>query len=264
MSKQSFATASIITAGLLMTQGVVFAQDTGSVSADASVTASTSYSTRQSRTEIELRAREREMRNRASTTADIRYKMGYRHPGGISSTTLDRRDDRRASTTAAREEHRAEIKARLDVRHQQIMQSFGKRLEHRFAAALDRLSMIADRIDARLAKIAMENKTIPTATAHARVAEARVKITAGRAALADLSSTIDAAVASTSPRMAIPSINAAAKKVETDIRAARESLIGAITSIKSGVPKKFRDDEPGTTATSSTSVSATSSTTISH
>ena len=96
--------------------------------------------------------------------------------------------------------------------------------------AIERLTAIADRIDARITEAQSQGKD--TATSTALLAGARTDISAAQDKVAAVGTALSAALASTTPKGEMPKVRAAVKAAEDAIRTAKQSLQKTLNSLK--------------------------------
>lgn len=115
----------------------------------------------------------------ASTTGDIKRTMTVPH-------VLEKREamtEKRASSTAAREERRNEAQQQLLERRMEIMKRFIAQQIHRMEVMIERLTKIADRIASRIQKL--KERGVDTAKAEELLGIARTKLNEARTILSD-------------------------------------------------------------------------------
>lgn len=276
-------------AAALSLGGAVFAEesstgDTGTVDTTVKTeTTITAPSPEELRAKMEARAREaREAAEKKRAEAETKRVEFQTKKASTTEMIKDRREEfqvKRASTTEALKERREELEAKrasttemlkqkreevrnnLEEKRKENIRAHANRMSERFGAAFDRLDTLAGRIEERLAKLESVNKNIQTASAHALVEDALLKIDEGRLLLENLSGEIELALASEDPKAAFTDVRESTNEVAAMVKEAHKLLVDAVKSIKANTPDELENDDDdesgsGETATSTATTTA--------
>jgi hypothetical protein len=147
------------------------------------------------------------------------------------------------------EEHRAKMaerKAKLSERHQARILEHVKRLVHRLNAAIERMEILAGRVQSRIDKLtergldmADEQALLDTALSH--IASAQTDVDA-------LEEAVIAMLESDEPREAYAKVKELVRTTIDSVKSAHKTLVEAIRSVKAN-PDTHTDDKDDDTAT---------------
>lgn len=151
-----------------------------------------------------------------------------------------------ASTTDKIRELRDEKKAQVEAKIQEIKTKYQENRKARIAAyvekiinrhnaAINRLTELADRIEARIAKL--ETNKINTSDAKVRLAAARTKILAAAEATTKIQPAADTALQATDLKVAFETVKQTISDSSDALKTAHVALVDAINSLKPGVDK---------------------------
>lgn len=276
-------------AAALSLGGAVFAEesstgDTGTVDTTVKTeTTTTAPSPEELRAKMEARAREaREAAEKKRAEAETKRVEFQTKKASTTEMIKDRREEfqvKRASTTEALKERREELEAKrasttemlkqkreevrnnLEEKRKENIRAHANRMSERFGAAFDRLDTLAGRIEERLAKLESVNKNIQTASAHALVEDALLKIDEGRLLLENLSGEIELALASEDPKVAFADVRESTNEVAAMVKEAHKLLVDAVKSIKANTPDELENDDNDTEGGSGETATSTATTT---
>src|SRR3989344_5766323 len=155
----------------------------------------------------------------------------------IASTTHAEIKDFRGEIKNKIEAKREGVRTRVEEAKQKAKEKFGSAVQRSvgnivdaLTNAIERLTAIADRIDAKIAERQSQGKD--TATSTALLAGARTDISAAQDKVAAVGAALSTALASTTPKGEMPKVRAAVKAAEEAVRTAKQSLQKTLNSLK--------------------------------
>jgi len=155
----------------------------------------------------------------------------------IASTTRAEIKDFRGEIKNKIEAKREDVRTRVEEAKQKAKEKFGTAVQRSvgnivdaLTNAIERLTAIADRIDARITEAQSQGKD--TATSTALLAGARTDISAAQDKVAAVGAALSTALASTTPKGEMPKVRAAVKAAEEAVRTAKQSLQKTLNSLK--------------------------------
>lgn len=178
----------------------------------------------------------------------------------VAPHVLEKREtmmEKRASSSAAREERREEAREQLLEKRFEIMKRFIAQQVHRMEAMIERLTKIADRLASRIQKL--KERGVDTVKTEELLAIARTKLNDARTALAAAKTEAEVAasarvavgdvdgdgksdiaieeegVQAQKPADAGKGVRTALQKARDAVRAAHRALVDAIASLNAGV-----------------------------
>ncbi len=186
---------------------------------------------------------------------------------------MQERDAMHAKLVGSGAVGRGEVRQNMTKERIEIFARFSTTIIGRMNAAINRLKKIADRLDSRIAK--EKARGVDTTKAEANVAIARVKIADAETAVslaANIVSTASANInmssTTTKPSDIGKPVREALAKAREAVFAAHKSLVDAISSLTAVVAitsdELNGDTKPHAKATSSTTVSGSASTEVTH
>ncbi|MBI2454327.1 MAG: hypothetical protein HYV54_02015 [Parcubacteria group bacterium] len=134
------------------------------------------------------------------------------------------------------EEKREALKRKLESARADRVKKYVKRMADRFEAAVKRLDVLAQRIDARLVKIAAGGKN--TDDYKKLLGEARTKIESAKTKLSEVRLALEAVADSEKPKEDFENAKAKLNEVKEAVKTAHAALVSVISSIKGASEKK--------------------------
>lgn len=173
--------------------------------------------------------------------------------------------DARASNTAerkeevkeVRKENRAELEAKRDAmkvqvqnKRMELITRFAKQQVRIHQAAIDRLTKLSDRIEARINK-SETNKAVVLTEAKAKLVIARAKITESQTFLSGIMPQVTVLVSATSTnsQTSFASVKELFVSSRTNLKMAHQSLVDVLSSIKLGLGIKEAKNATSTATT---------------
>ncbi|KKW36074.1 MAG: hypothetical protein UY81_C0033G0001, partial [Candidatus Giovannonibacteria bacterium GW2011_GWA2_53_7] len=175
----------------------------------------------------------------------------------MGSSTPEKMNERMDAAKERMSERRDEVKTRMLEKKSEILKRMAKQSIVRLRAAVERLSKLANRLEARIAKI--KEKGVDTTKATSLLAIARTQITGATTAINEAEASIPAA-ATQADRSASDTTNLAPgkavrealHKAEVALKAAHKALVDAIVALKASAPKDALDANASVVVAAST------------
>jgi|TARA_Y100000310_G_scaffold162451_1_gene162413 DNA repair exonuclease SbcCD ATPase subunit len=189
-------------------------------------------------------ARDRLLKKRKASdqkTTDVRHKI---RPADVKPATInvqerstgEKRDDVHSISSDRQESLKQTAGERKELAKKRALskiQAYTKRILKRFAATLNRLSTIADRVESRIEKL--EDRGIDLSDAREQLQNAREEIGSAKTTVSKLEGLAAAIATSENPREAVTHMRELFVSAKTQVKAAHKALVEVIRIVKAAV-----------------------------